>query len=107
MYLAVTGPLAMFGVVALFTLTTDVHNPVPHECGQGPVTVKMALGGCCSGPQPTPRIERLDGDLYAMVPNLTTVNAVCMPCDPIEERWTDWPECGGQQIPLTETDLGQ
>lgn len=80
-------------------------DELPHECGKGPVTLKMAVGGCCAAPQPTPRVERIVGDLYALVPEVTTINAVCMPCDPLEQRWTDWPECGGKELPLVETDL--
>ena len=93
----------MLSLVLLAMLTAPGLDA--HECGKGPVTVKMALGGCCAAPQPTPRVERVAGDLYAMVPNLTTVNTVCMPCEPTEERWTDWPECGGARIPIVETDL--
>jgi hypothetical protein len=90
----------MLSVAASFTPPESTH-----ECGKGPVTLRMAVGGCCAAPQPTPRLERVTGDLYAMVPETTTINAVCMPCDPIEQRWSDWPECGGKEIPLTETDL--
>lgn len=93
-------------VALLLGVTASAALPeFPHECGSGPVTVKMALSGCCAAPQPTPRVERVAGDLYATVPNLTTVNTVCMPCEPYEERWTDWPECGGTRIPFVETDI--
>lgn len=72
-----------------------------HICGQGPVVVQMAMGDCCACPHaPTPKAERIRGDTYR-IPSLREVDpSVCCACPTAPQRWSDFPECGGELMHL-------
>lgn len=84
-------PCATLGPCATPTPTLP-----PHECGKGPVTVRVEHEAPCA--------DRVGGDAYRIRreswPRVGTLGRI-EPCTRTvlrPEQWTDWPECGGEPV---------
>lgn len=108
--------------VALFVASPAWAKPpacvtptlTPPPCGKGPVTIVVAYSDWCPVPTPTrlPRVR--DGQVYRVATPVPTPKgkaapecsvfgvrlAQCLePCERTrQERWSDWPECGGEML---------
>lgn len=71
-----------------------IGTPPPHECGKGPVTVTIRLDIPCKEPTAAPLIYNPATGTYTD-PNLGRPKT-CVKRWRRFEKWSDWPECGGQ-----------
>ena len=76
-----------------------------HDCGHGPVKIKIKVpGGDCN--TCTTETKALPDGTYEQ--GITTCTALICTRD-VEQEWSDWPECSGKEIVkpvgLTSTNL--
>lgn len=81
----------------LTALLTAEPTPIPRECGKGPVEIRVSIGDCCGCPPPPRSLTHAGGDLYRESETNYAI-AICCGCPVLNERWTDWPECGGKEM---------
>lgn len=91
----------MIAMLLATMLFAGQPTPAPHECGKGPVTLTLQVpGGDCN----TCHCEQIRTGEAAYVQGACSCT-VAMCWTDVKQKWTDWPECGGTEIPSLTTDL--
>ena len=78
--------------VFMFCIVSGMAEASEHECGHGPVNVKIQIPTPCENAT-TCSLHLSFNDTY--VERCVTYSVACY--ETIEEEWTDWPECDGAE----------